>query len=1007
MKILEKGVSLFFILILLLTPAAAASVQIVVDGHNTGITTTACLEQGPGTQNPMAIGGYDLNGPVKSGNVTVTDNGAPGSNKNINLTDLIEINKSVSGPVSGEYTVNLTVDVAPAKFTYNDKPMDFIIVYDVTSSMKKSATTSVDSVPFDETRLKHAQDGIIKQAQVIWDSSPGSTITIIPYARDAFVPIEGGGLQFNASLMYSPMTAGTPLTTFVTNTVSGNVYGYRSFIYNDDTYEKQSTLVNIQDTLSNLTNYNAQDTFTVLTQYNYYKIQKPADSAELDKFKESVFKLPMAEDTNTQSGLQAAYDLLSDSTKFPSPHQENRVVLLITDGDANRHYMTGDPIWPDPGTGLDVPANYNSYMNGKRVLNPDDYNSAANLNVTGWLPQAASPEDIPYAHQACEDTADYIKDVLKGKAVVYVVGIGMKEINGTTNVRDSFKNVSTNDYVYFVPQVAPEGAVEDAIANAVFDALNCYAPYDNFTINDAINTQNFEFVPGSLEIKYSNGNGNPLTTFSNYQPGSDVNFADGKISVNMGKAPYPEGTGTSSTPVQYVISYKITAKPGVEGDHLHLGHDNMSYVSYAAPHHLSPNSKGNIVYYPNQGAPKTVFGYIPFNTPVVVLNALAIRKEVSTDNSTWVKHVNLPKTGGQVYYKITVTNGLLTSATLDRVNDRFGVNDSTAIYIDKTNSNLLENSSVSKVVPSYSGGILTLNAGETATFYYNKTYNSTAGTYENMVVVRQFDIYPVSDYDTGSGKLRASIAGVTVPKPDGGNNSSGGSGNVTPPSNTTVAAEGFESSGPGAELILEKTDSTNASKKLSATFEIRDQNGHSFSPKMIYKTNQSGHTERIYLTHGTTYMIYETESPTGYKPVDSGIKVTVNEDLTIQPVDGYELTKNGDVYTLTIPNDPATGACKVFHWWGLYALLALLLIVQSVYLVKKFRPGPKIETAGIDNKWWVILLIMIFATLVSALWFYQHYCHLSDWWILLPTVLTLIQVPVIYLYNKYFPKLKM
>ncbi|WP_420847006.1 MSCRAMM family protein [Methanolapillus africanus] len=127
-----------------------------------------------------------------------------------------------------------------------------------------------------------------------------------------------------------------------------------------------------------------------------------------------------------------------------------------------------------------------------------------------------------------------------------------------------------------------------------------------------------------------------------------------------------------------------------------------------------------------------------------------------------------------------------------------------------------------------------------------------------------------------------------------GGNGGGGTGNASIVNNTTIA-EGFESNGTGTILILEKVDSSNTSKKLTATFEIRDASGNSFSPKMVYTTNQSGHTEKIYLTHGTTYMIYETNAPSGYQAIDDGIKIVINDDMTIQPVSGYNLTQNGGV----------------------------------------------------------------------------------------------------------------
>ncbi|WP_338100227.1 prealbumin-like fold domain-containing protein [Methanolapillus africanus] len=237
------------------------------------------------------------------------------------------------------------------------------------------------------------------------------------------------------------------------------------------------------------------------------------------------------------------------------------------------------------------------------------------------------------------------------------------------------------------------------------------------------------------------------------------------------------------------------------------------------------------------------------------------------------------------------------------------------------------------------------------------------------------------------------------PKPAGGNNTTGGggTGNATIPPNNTVVVQGFESSNSGAMLILDKIDSADPSKKLTATFEICDANGSSFNPKMVYTTNQSGHTEKIYLTHGTTYTIYETNAPNGYQAIDGGIKIVINEDMTIQPVSGYNLTQNGDVYTLTIPNT-AESPCKVFPWWWLIALLFMLMIAESAFLYKKFK-------LQLHNKWWIIHLVLMALVVLSIVFFYLNYCQLNDWWVLVPVVLTLLIAPVVCAYNRYLMKI--
>ncbi|WNY25868.1 prealbumin-like fold domain-containing protein [Methanolapillus millepedarum] len=165
----------------------------------------------------------------------------------------------------------------------------------------------------------------------------------------------------------------------------------------------------------------------------------------------------------------------------------------------------------------------------------------------------------------------------------------------------------------------------------------------------------------------------------------------------------------------------------------------------------------------------------------------------------------------------------------------------------------------------------------------------------------------------------------------------GGTGGATViPQNNTAEVKGYESSSSGAILILETVDSSNASKKLTATYELKDANGNSFNPKMIYITNQSGHAEQIFLTNGITYTIYETKASEGYQPLNGSIKIVVNDDLTVQPVLGYNLTQNGGVYTLTIPNSPETapdnGNKSWFGtWWWLILFILILIIAVAGY----------------------------------------------------------------------------
>ncbi|WNY26522.1 prealbumin-like fold domain-containing protein [Methanolapillus ohkumae] len=990
MKNVLKLTALFFVLLFLAAPLASAGGSLKVDGHDTVV-----VAYGPCSDGSSA---YDLNGPVTSGVITVNDYGNITNNQKTQLEDLVTINKEVveSTANDGKYNVTLTVDVLPAELTYNPPPrLDVIIVLDVTSSMLDDIDDN--GTPSDQTddtpiRLRNAQQAIIKSAEAIWAENPESSITIVPFARDVFKPLPTGGFEFNDTKMY---TSGSynPDTSY--NTAWNQEP--KSYMIGSTSNQTYLGLIAARSSL----NAGKGTIFGNDNNHLYYRVTKAdVDNmiSGMDTFNQSILDIPMGKDTNTEGGLTTAYNFLKTDANFTTnTEQKNRVVILVTDGNAGRYYNSDETI---PTSG------YNRY-------------------------------EVLTAHQAAENMAGKIKDSTDGNAIIYALGIGVsytrfnnynagwlaygsasgneilpenmgtyigpgKNRNTQDNPESSCMDVAkylsrlpTSPDHYFNADAARLNMIDYMMAQTVQSSTHFYAPVNDLTIKDQINTNKFTYntaIPANISI-----NGAPevvLTTIA----GTDVDYADGKININFGEQ--PAGTHlTAASKTKYVIKYQINPISGLEGGHLHVGVDNKSYVSFIVPDHGTQASDSSKSIYSHPAAKNTY--YVPFNTPTVSINSISIIKEVCKINDlgiqqgNWIKSVDFDKNGGSVRYRITIENNRPSTIELDRVVDIMGGTSASAVYLNKSNNNLLEDSNVAKSGTfNYASGVLRIDQGDFIELTYDSDFNNP-GTYINMVSILDLTNYPSQpgDYDNPSkGILKTSYAMVTVDSP-GGNGSGGGGDDpkIIPKNNTTPEVKGFESD--GAQLILEKVDGTDASKKLTATFEIRDGNGNSFSPKMIYTTNAAGHTEKIYLTHGVTYKIYETRAPAGYQMLNEPVTVTVGDDSTVRTAQEFELTQTEDSYTLTIPNTP-DDSCPAFRWTWAYLLLGVLVIVQSGLLYKKYK-------TNLANKWWLLLAGLVLAGVVSGIWFYTSYCQLSDPWIILPTLITLSMIPAVYLYNRY------
>jgi hypothetical protein len=732
MKGFRKLLILFAIFLIASAPLAAAAPA-----------TTPCHEQGPGKQNPTNIGGYDLAGPVTSGSVTVTDVGNTANRGKTVLTDLIEIEKTVTPQVGG-FEVNLTIEARPAKLSYNPPPtLDVIFVYDVTTSMLN---------PTD--RLRNAQAAIKQSAEDIWAENPDSTITIIPYARDVFTPLPTGGLEFNDTNMYTsasytpysaydrPPAVDTTNTTYLAlNAARGSLNGVTGTIFEND--------------------------------YLYYRVTK-ADvdlmPSQMDTFNDSIDAIPIGSDTNTHSGLMKAHEFLTQDGNFTQTDQENRVVILVTDGNAGR--------W---------------------------INSAGAVNSAGGYNRA----DVLEAHTQAKIMADKITDTGDGNAIMYALGLSVGNAYftgsggwqgyaespvGRTEILPDWTTLPTvNSYIDVskfigVLPTSPDhyfnadstDLIEDMMSQAVTSSTHYYAPIGDLIVNDEINSALFDITTApTISI-----DGGPATSISSFTLG-DTSFTE-NLGVNPITTPLTAQSNTT-----YVITYEITPKAGAEGGHLHVGNDRESYVSYIAPEHST--NPAAAVYNHNQRDTYRV----PFNTPVVKIG-FYVTKEVSTDGgTTWHNHVTLPAGGGMVDYKITIGNLGGSPFYIDRVNDQMGGTNPILVYADKTNNNLLEAAGVT-IDPLFN--TTTPTKIDNGTVVYEVTYHTThtaSGTYKNMVVIQGFGTDSVN-FDNAVGDLRDATATVTVERANNGGGGGNGGGNIVNPNNTAPAPSQQQGDQPSA-----------------------------------------------------------------------------------------------------------------------------------------------------------------------------------------------------------------
>lgn len=668
-----------------------------------------CPFQGPGKENPAFIGGYDLIRPtdnptdpdywITSGTTEVYDaaydNGAGGM---IRFEDRLQISK---GAVGGcEAAVTLDVKAKPLVFSYYPPhSLDVIFVLDVTSSMMSGSSR----------KMVLAKRALIQTINMLWQSNKDTAVTIVPYARDAFVPLPGGGLAYNYLGTFFTWRRST-----TTGHMIGQILGYRNNAYVNTTdiptYMEQSAPMaeNIQQSLYNFYNYykiQYSDIYnsdgsakpdTILQNYlntiyasdpskytgNFIEAVAsgtPLTSAQLpysmnDTGYENntildnlIWAIPYGEDTNTEAGLKESYTLLHTPGFAQSDDIYRRAVILITDGQANRSInpeyagtyavqtSVNDDFVPD------IPGGLWKYFLYLQQTVPTLIGEINNRSATN--------EELIIAMQRAYEIGRRIKDPSDGNASLFVLGI---EIDAQTpgpytrqDVIDIMSTIaSTGTYLrQAVEQGAPSPIIEEL--ERIIQFMLVVSGGISATIHDVINTALFEYVPDSIRItgeqdgiKLKSVNEPEITDPAD--PGytayvkpallpdvGNANVSNGVITVVLGQIPFPPMSPESEIILH--LSYQIRNKGAAHGDHLHTDNDGETYVSFIEPNHLIASTPD--LSYDNE--PRTLF----FPTPIVACDSdFTVEKFVGASPDNIIFKTTQISVCQQAYYRVVVTN---------------------------------------------------------------------------------------------------------------------------------------------------------------------------------------------------------------------------------------------------------------------------------------------------------------------------------------------------------------
>ncbi|MFF2089513.1 hypothetical protein [Paenibacillus sp. NPDC058174] len=691
-----------------------------------------CPFQGPGKQNPIFIGGYDNQRPtddpndpnywIGSGKSVLFDAAAnSGSGGNIVDNDLIRISKQAALESSEECdcvaTVTVDIEAKAAAFEYYPPtPLDVVFVLDVTSSMMSSASM----------KFVQAKRALINTINQLWAANRNTTVTIVPYGRDAFVPnpSPGSGFSYNyVGSLYTWRRSSNPPPPTNTNYI-GQILGYRNQPFVSTTeltnFITQATPLeaNVEQSLYNYYNYyklTYNDIYdasgnplpdTVLSAYiaNVYNAQpsaytsnqivkvasnSPLTSVELSYsmnndgyannsiLQNLVWAIPYSEDTNTEAGLLAAYNLFKTPGFAQSDDRFRRVVILITDGQANRSINSQYPVtYVQPG---DTDATFFPDIPG------EPWRYSVYLEQT--LPQlaaeislrSATNEEIVLASSRTQEIADRLKDALDGNAQLYALGIDIAAQSPgpytRENVIELMKSwVTAPSYLREADSADPD-AINTLLGVLVYDVLHLYAGC-RLVLNDVINNVLFRYVPGSIQIHGVRDGlrlkspGQLVITdpsdpdFTLYPKApllpdvSDSTVADGKIAVDFGIMPLGLLSADSLTTI--TLTYQVKTTAFANGYHLHTNTDNQTYVSIIEPNHLQ--STLPIINY--SASARQLF----FHTPIVACTCppfpgLSLLKLADRTNTAPLGTVNysiqLTNTGTQTLTNIAVNDAKL------------------------------------------------------------------------------------------------------------------------------------------------------------------------------------------------------------------------------------------------------------------------------------------------------------------------------------------------------------
>lgn len=285
-----------------------------------------------------------------------------------------------------------------------------------------------------------------------------------------------------------------------------------------------------------------------------------------------------------------------------------RVVLLITDGQANRSDNPQYPgVYAAPG---DTDAQFFPDVGGdpwKYFL----YLKQTMPTLVGEVSnRSATFEEIILASQRGQEISNKLKAPGDGNTLLFGLGIDINAQNPgpytRQNVLDLMRSwVSAPSFFRESNTSDPDSQIAETLARLVQDIFQLSAG-SRLVVHDRINTALFRYVPGSIRIS---GVRDGLLLKSPNQPDiidpSDPNytvypkapllpdvddntFVDGGFVLDLGTMPLGLLTQDSRTSV--TITYEIESNRLANGDHLHTNTDDQTYAAFTEPNHLEAST---------------------------------------------------------------------------------------------------------------------------------------------------------------------------------------------------------------------------------------------------------------------------------------------------------------------------------------------------------------------------------------------------------------------------------